>query len=156
MSTLTTVVSSGELETKTGPELVEIYNSLGPEKKVKRFSTHAAGVRRVLSLLADQQGGELARSTAKRQGRSVAVPKTKKRKPYELPLLGRIKPHREGTKRAQAIDLLKGGCTFEVMRDAVGWNDRQAHEAIRILHHYLGYGVTEKSGIIRLVWERRP
>lgn len=151
------IVSSGQLEKMSSAELVELFNSLNPERPVLYFSTHSLAVREVLTLLAEQQGGDLPRARAALAGRSISTPifhGRGRRLQFNLPFSGKTKSHRKGTKRAKVIELLSKGCKFEVIRQALGWTNKQASDAIRDLHRYLGYGVSESDvGIIRLVKE---
>jgi hypothetical protein len=74
------------------------------------------------------------------------------RKPFNLPAKTRIKPHRNGTARAKAIEvLLKGNSSFEDVMRECEWTRRAAMEGIRLLNKALGWGIVETNGIIRLV-----
>lgn len=67
------------------------------------------------------------------------------RKPFEFPAMKEIKSHRPGTKRAKTIELLsrKEGASIEEVMDANGWDKPTALEGVKLLHSYLGYGLTE-------------
>lgn len=73
------------------------------------------------------------------------------RKELSWPPKSDIRPHRPGTKRALAVELLTrpGGATFEEIRTACGWTKVQAYEGIKLIHAYLGYGISESDGVIR-------
>lgn len=151
----TMIVSSGELEKKSTKELVEIYNSLSPPKPVKKFKTHATGVRRVLAQIVYLKGQE--RKAVAEEAARNAPPPPKPRPQggsYRLPFTGPIKPPRIGTKRERLVELLTAGITFQGVRDEFGWTRKMAYETIRFLHSQHGYGLTQDNeGTIRLIKE---
>lgn len=65
------------------------------------------------------------------------------------------------TLRGQCVDLLKGGAKFDKVEALVERFDaskgrpskfveRRAYELVRIMHYYLGYGISHKDGEIKL------
>jgi len=78
--------------------------------------------------------------------------KPRARKPFDFKPRKNIKAHREGTKRDTVIKLLTGkGATFEQIMKKTGWDHRTAYEGTRLLNTHLGYGLTEKDGVIKIV-----
>lgn len=55
-----------QVEAMTGPELIAAYNKLSPDAPVKRFAARAAGVRRVLGLIAKLPAAPTPASNATR------------------------------------------------------------------------------------------
>ena len=178
--TTTINYSSASLEAFSGPQLVEAYNNLGPEKPVKRFSDRKAAIRRILSLQGEQVADSIEPTNpdppTPKPSPSKRVPvepksksqerrlehqdgkqirgerKPKARKPFDCPFTGTVKPYREGTKRALVINMLKSGATFEEIMGATEWNHRTAYDGIKLIHTSVGYGLSESStGVIRLV-----
>lgn len=76
--------------------------------------------------------------------------------PFNYPVGGEIKEHREGTNRANIIALLsrKNGAKIHEITKITGWTERNAYDGIRMLHVQVGYGITEDlEGNIKLVSE---
>lgn len=156
-----------ELNALATKDLLAYYNSLTGEK-VKRFSTRTAGIRRVLKAQkeAEQFGNTVfadvlpaGKSKAKKEARKPSSKPSKKaarkvansdsgssrRGPnFNFPVKDEIKGHRQGTKRAAVIALLKAGpATIEEIQAETGWDRRTAIEGTVLLHKYVGYGMRQ-------------
>lgn len=88
----------------------------------------------------------------------VQAPAKKERKRrgfrFVFPKKDEIKSCREGTKRAQVVELLSRpeGATLEEIMAATGWSQKDAYEGTRLVHFYLGYGMKQdENGRVRLV-----
>lgn len=167
-----TITSTGELEKKSRSELVELYNSLVPNKPVKQFKDKTTAVRQVLKAMSAAQPveeskpapsskpkkPELADDAGAPKDEPEEKPKKGKKPPvttsesprrvqFDLPAKKDIKPHREGTKRARVIELLsqKGGATFEEVMDdpKIQWDRRTTYEGIKLINTQVGYGLAE-------------
>jgi len=72
------------------------------------------------------------------------------RKPFCFSPKRDCKDHKPNTKRAKVLEMLQQGATFEQVKEATGWNTKDAMEGIRLLHDFLGYGLKETAdGIIK-------
>jgi hypothetical protein len=100
---------------------------------------------------------------AKAEPKAKAAPKPKaekkviERKPrgmrFFFPVADEIKNVRPGTHRATLVELLstKEGASFEECQAATGWDKKTCYEGIRLLHSYVGYGMTQDAeGRIKL------
>jgi hypothetical protein len=72
---------------------------------------------------------------------------------FFFPVADEIKNVRPGTHRATLVELLstKEGASFEECQAATGWDKKTCYEGIRLLHSYVGYGMTQDAeGRIKL------
>jgi len=149
--------SSQDLQNMSIPELVDIYNQIA-QKPIKTFRTKADAVRRVEEARAAQAMGSTEVKRAKKKTVSKKTGKKKNqdgsetsgrrgrpRAPFNYEPKDTIKSHREGTKRAQVIGMLREGATIEEIMQATGWKYRDAYEGVKLIHHQVGYGLEEKS-----------
>ena len=136
-------------------EIVQLHNRFAT-KPVKRFSDRTKAVLRTVKVL--KESGEMTNGMIKPQlvaKPEVKKPEVKKQKAadttfnYDRKEL--IKDHREGTKRAQVILMLKEGTTLEKVMSTIGWDRRTARDGIRLVHTLLGYGLKNVDGTITLV-----
>ena len=124
--------SAGELEKLSMPELVELYNSLRPGRKVSKFSSHAVGIQRCLKLLAKQHEWSI--------------------KKFNCPCLKHIHVPDPGTQCEMAEIYLHRGATREELQSLTGWDMETVGQVLKDLHFVWGYGLKEHAnGIIRLV-----
>lgn len=143
------IVSSGELEKKTMPELVEIYNSTMPRRKVKTFKSTAEAVRLILERLV-----EVSRRKPSRK------PKARRGRPHELlvlrPRKGRSKSMklRRSTTRELLVRMLRRGTTLEQVQIALGHTRKLARESLRQINLDLGYGIEEQEDGSLVLTER--
>lgn len=150
-----------ELETKTGPELVNIFNGIEGVSPVKRFRTREAGVSRIITtytgmLIADMIPDDVVDKTSFRKLEENPVTKVKKvRGVYNEPRKELIRTFRPNSRRGRLITLLLGeGATFDqlLVNSEVGFPQEDVlHKTIRILNWWTGYGLaTDDNGIITL------
>lgn len=104
-------------------EVIAEQRAAASEKKVKKDKSAAVTEER-------------AKTERKRSG-------GRKRNLFSVSAKTRIKPHRENTRRAEAVKMLTKGATLEELMAETRWNYRQAKEAVWLLHKHLGYGLTE-------------
>lgn len=131
------------LERMSGPELVAAYNTLNPEKPIKRFQNRSVGITRVLAALAHDGPEEPVEPAEKpAQERAAAGEARRVFRPE-----GELKPPRPGSKRGRLLDQLlqPGGMSREEIEDAFGWSPRDAMDALRLLAKFNGYLVSEDS-----------
>lgn len=165
-----------DLDNLSGPQQVAVYNALVTELNkfgfslgfTKRFSDKAAARKRILFSLFD-----LFKARSEEAKKAPAAPKAKKekaapkaRKPrgmrFVFPAFDEIKTVREGTNRHKLIQMLssENGATFEECLAAT-WGQKKdmdeetqrktCYEAIRLIHYYVGYGMTQdEEGRIKL------
>lgn len=157
---MTTTTSN--LNDMSGPELVAYFNQITGES-VKRFATRDAGIKRITAALAAMPPEELASEEdstavdkptpgkAAKTPRKEGAPKVRRAKfdfwPDETP-----KQTRPGTKRDRLLGMLrqKNGATIEEVMAEIGWCYRDAVDGIRLIHVYVGYGLSEDdNGRIR-------
>lgn len=76
------------------------------------------------------------------------------RKPFALPKKRNIRPHRPGTKQDAIIKLLSRprGASFEECQEALKTDRAQVFGMIYRINTYLGYGISEENGRIKLVF----
>jgi hypothetical protein len=141
------------VENEQSARLLELYNeaakALG-RPLVKRFADRKTALKRVKAILAELPGKPLG-------GRGMD---------FNLPLKKPVKTLRQGTKRQAIFDALKKGATFEEVEAIVKKHDREkpprsertpeklrafTYEAIRLLHHYCGYGLEQRDGKIYVI-----
>jgi len=153
-------VADENLEGKTNAELTEIYNQhvAVPIKKFRDRATALERTKEALNLKTEEGSEEVAKTkTAKKAKKPVGEGKKRgrpvgPRTPFDLPASDEISTHREGTKRATLIEMLKEGATIEEVMKKIDWDRRTAFEGIRLLHKSLGYGLKENTaGVIKLV-----
>jgi len=127
------------VESMSGPELVAAFNTLSPDKPVKRFQNRAVGIARVLAAM-EAAGPEepvepVERPAATGEARRVFRPE------------GELKPPRPASKRGRLLDRLlrPGGMSREEIEDAFGWSPRDAMDALRLLAKFNGYVVSEDA-----------
>lgn len=152
MTTTITYQSNGELEKKSTAELVELFNSLSPEKPVKRFSDRKTAIKRVLEQLGQKQGSPKTSPAPKPA--PVVTSTTERRVQFDFPKKAHQKNTRQGTKRAKVMELLSRpkGATFDEVMDTIGWDRRTTYEGIKLLHTSVGFGLREDAdGRIHLV-----
>ena len=101
-----------DLATKSGPELVEIYNSIPGVTPVKKFSSRADGAKRITRALATMPTAVIPKVETKTEEPKV---EPRKRRPraeygnYNRPRGERIVAHRENSGRGRLIEDLKKG-----------------------------------------------
>ena len=154
-----------DFTTKTGPELVSLFNAIPGVKPVKRFASRADAVKRIMRTLAAAPTSVIPRVGAEIKIQPVAIAPVaatvtlgKKRGPkssvgiYNLPKGDLIKAHRVNSERGRLILILLegGGRTFaELLEIFPNWDAAQLHKTIRMLNWYLGYSVfTDDAGIM--------
>ena len=129
-------------------DLTALFNEHS-SKKVKKFKDKPTALKRVKEVLPAKAKGE-----RKKRGMS-----------FEFPFTGEtLEIRNPESLRGQAHAALKTGATFDEIRKLVVAFDkkrgivsetieRRTYELIRIMHHYLGYGLryNEGTGIITLV-----
>ena len=141
-----------QLEAKTGPELVAIFNALDGVSPVKRFRDRETGVNRILgytqveSVLTDLDTQDEA---------EVVARQPKVRGIYNEARKEVIRTFRPNSRRGRLISLLLNeGATFDdlLANSEVGFQEEDVlHKTIRILNWWTGYGLTtDDSGVIRL------
>lgn len=137
------------LQSKSLKELADLYNKLVPEKPIGKFKDKPTAIRRVEVVL-DAKGGAVAPEKKPKAAVTEERAKTerkrgggRKRNLFQVMAKTRIKPHRENTRRAEAVKMLTKGATLEELMEVTRWNYRQAKEAVWLLHKHLGYGLTE-------------
>lgn len=176
-----TINSAKDIEALQGANLLRFVNQL-TGGTVKKFSNRATALEKAVEAFKAQgekavdfelyvtakdesstaTATKTARKASSKGGRKTAkkakaskVSKDRARKLFDLKPRSSIKEHREGTARDKAVKVLKKGATFEAVQKATGWTKhRHAYEGIRLLNTHLGYGITEKDGIIRLTTKR--
>jgi hypothetical protein len=162
-----------DLATKTGPQLVSLFNGIEGTKPIKRFTNREVGIRRILAVTA---GMEVEFSEIRPVGENLvklesqvaatleeivnapfkdAKPK-KERGVYNIPRKPLIRTFRKNSRRGRLITrLLTTGATFdELLVDTeIGFPvELTLHKTLRILNWWTGYGLTtDENGIIRLV-----
>ncbi len=125
-------------------------------KPVKKFKTKAIAEARLAEALekATAPAGEAERveavAAAAAAAPVVAPPASRAvggTGPRPLPTYAcdpeRRREPKAGTYRAQIIAMLLIGATMAEVREATGWNERQAREGVRLLHYKCGYGISE-------------
>ena len=146
--------TQAQLETKTGPELVAVFNGIEGVSPVKRFRTRQAGVQRILttygSLEVVDAVNEIADTVVATVTRVKKVRGVYNEAPKEL-----IRTFRPNSRRGRLINLLLAeGATFDqlLVNTEVGFNTEDVlHKTIRILNWWTGYGLTtSEDGVITL------
>jgi hypothetical protein len=110
---------------------------------------------------AEPKAAPAPKAEPKAKAKAAPKPKAEKkvieRKPrgmrFFFPVADEIKNVRPGTHRATLVDLLsrKEGASFEECQAATGWDKKTCYEGIRLLHSYVGYGMTQDAeGRIKL------
>lgn len=169
-------------EDLSGPEQVELFNllgsNLGIDKRVNKFSDRKKGAARIIDRLktwGDEE--EIEEATAAPEPKAAPAPKAKpapKKKEaserkkrgmrFVFPFNGDLRTLRNmDTLRGQCVTLLKEGATFKEVEELVVRFDqdrnkkpehveRRAYELVRIMHYYVGYGISHdmETGIIKL------
>lgn len=153
-------MNASELSSKSGPELVAIYNAIPGVSPVKRFTNRETGVRRILKTLASSPSTIVATVDVEPAATVEEQPAKEKssRGPsatpgqYDLPRKDIIRAHRENSGRGRLIDALKEGRSWSQLREQfTQWTDAQLHKTIRMLNWYLGYAVkTDEAGVITI------
>ena len=155
------IKSTGKLETKSMSELVEIYNKHS-EKKIKKFRDKETAIRRTLFVLSStNKSSSIDFSNQRRVSEertneilnNLQSNKKSRRQPFEKPRKTIIKKLQKGTKREMLLCLLEGsGSTLEEVMVEIGWDRSTALEGIRLMHTFVGYGLTEsEDGRIKVV-----
>lgn len=152
------------LETKSGPELVAIFNGLDNVSPVKRFRNREAGVRRILAFTTYDQAEEVTMNPTPAEALialdvqleedEIALGRTPKvRGVYNLERKDLIRTFRVNSRRGRLINLLLAdGATFDQLLVQSDFNEEDVlHKTIRILNWWTGYGITtDDAGIITL------
>lgn len=149
----TQIKSKADLKDIPTADLVTTYNSL-TNRQIKKFENREKAVDRTWAVIKAVLDEPAEEKPAKAKKEKAPKPKKPFRFNFNFAPEDRIKPHRAGTKgRAAAIEALKKGATFEEVKTATGWNDKQAYEGIRLLHFVLGWGMRHdlETGKIYLV-----
>lgn len=136
------IISSGYLETKTLDELVDIYNSTNPKKRLRSFSCSAEAVRIVLERLL-----YLERRSIKRKGKIGS-----RRKPVNLPPRKVcLKKKMRTNIRVLLVAMLRHGTTVdEIRRKFKG----SVNHRLKILNRDLGIGIKElEDGTLKIIGE---
>jgi hypothetical protein len=129
------------------------------EKTVKKFKNKATAEKRLTALLEkattpdepktddDRAAAVQAAADANPATRPPASRAVGGTGPRPLPTYAidpdRRREPKEGTYRYQIIQMLLIGATMVEIREATGWNERQAREGVRLLHTKCGYGISE-------------
>ena len=152
------------LETKSGPELVAIFNGIEGVSPVKRFRTREAGIKRIITtkgyITTDVEDMSSAANVRPDKGltklaNEIVVSTPKVRGVYNLDRKELIRTFRPNSRRGRLITLLLGeGATFDQLlaNSEVGFNTEDVlHKTIRILNWWTGYGIsTDENGTITL------
>lgn len=143
-----------QLETKTGPELVAVFNGIEGVSPVKRFRTRQAGVQRILTTYGNVSV-EVAEVAPVAEVTEVVAKVKKVRGIYNEPRKELIRIFRPNSRRGRLITLLLNeGATFDqlLVNKEVGFPQEDVlHKTIRILNWWTGYGLTTNAdGVIFL------
>lgn len=148
-----------DVESLTLRELALVYNELSGSS-IKRFGTKSSGVKRVWATVQAENAGPTKKNKdAVPTKKSDPVPTRPgaegvgRRKALQLSSKSEIKGHRDGTKRATAITLMKrtDGATFDEMMEATGWNYKTCYEGVKLVNTYVGYGLQEdETGRVKI------
>lgn len=179
---MTTFTLSGKTykvdDSQSTSDLADAYNAAASflkEKAVSRFSDKATALKRTLAIV-----GRLPDDAPPAPEPKVAAPAPKTAKPaktpkepverrkrqayFTFPVADSIRKVRDSDSlRGQCVVLLTEGATFAQIEKLVnsfdgargsspGNLERRTYELIRIMHYYLGYGMTHnaESGVIKL------
>lgn len=154
-----------ELTSKTGPELVEIFNGLPGVQQVKRFTNRDTGIRRILAsqstevvdkpLVGDSHESELNAENRPSPNDGVLPTKRgRKKQPrgtYNLEAGPVVRSFRANSARGRLLAVLTSeGATFASLLETFSeWNEDQLHKTIRMANWWLGFAIsTDDSGII--------
>lgn len=134
---------------KVGQEVVAVEAGVPTLRRVGDLSPAVEGQGEVQDLATPLEG---TNDTAE----PAPAKKERKRRGFRFvfPKKDEIKSCREGTKRAQVVELLsrEEGATLEEIMAATGWSQKDAYEGTRLVHFYLGYGMKQdENGRVRLV-----
>lgn len=134
---------------KTGQEVVAVEAGVPTIRRVGDLPPAVEGQGEVQDLATPLEGTNDTTEPA-------PAKKERKRRGFRFvfPKKDEIKSCREGTKRAQVVELLsrEEGATLEEIMAATGWSQKDAYEGTRLIHFYLGYGMKQdENGRVRLV-----
>lgn len=157
-----TIAKDSELATKSGPELVAVYNELAQKLGIpttQRFSTRDVGVRRIVALLSEHPELQVApvkkpsipADLAKKSSTKEKAPKASVR-PFDLKASLTKRPYRPNCGRGKLITALREGRTFaQLQKEFTQWDADRLEYTIRKLSNWLGFAVKENAeGVIRL------
>jgi hypothetical protein len=153
-----------QLETLPTARLLDLYNDAAErlnQKRVERFADRKTALKRTQRILAEVKAPVVATPKAP-EGKKAREPGTARepRMTFSFAPKAKIKPLREGTKRAAIYNALKKGATFDEVQAVVVEFDKEnppshprtpeklrsfTYEAIRLLHLYSGYGLEQKG-----------
>ena len=166
--------SEEQIQDLTNAKKVELYNQVAEvigEKPVKKFADTKTANRRTWKILQDykalKQSGAIDGEQDDDEGESEPeAPKDKKGRAmhFRFEKAEKVTPPRSpNSLRGQCVELLRDGAKFEDVKNLVEKFDndrgvahknveRRAYELVRLLHYYLGYGMTHdlSTGIIKL------
>ena len=130
-------ITPDAVEKMTLAELRDAYNTLRPEKPIKKFASRATGIRRVLAALPEPSPGEAAEPAARTKG-------ARGRGQRVFRPEGDLRPPRDSSKRGQLLArLLDDGMNQDEMEETFGWSPRDCMDALRLLAKQNGYVVSE-------------
>lgn len=140
------------IDSMSTAELLALYNEK-TGKNVKRFSDRKTALRRVHEIVDGGNAGLRAKSKRAKAKAKASKEASERRKGFNFPVAdGGPKSIREGTNRTKLVEMLTEGATFEDCVKKAGFKDeRNTYQAIRLLHTYCGFGLSEKDGVIKLL-----
>ena len=160
-----------ELEAKTGPQLVEIFNSIQDQspngKRIQKFSSRGAGINRILTVQGVEPldpevvsdmlppHDEIVENNLKAEADSVLLKRGRKPLPrgeYNLEGGPDKRPYRQNSGRGRLLAILTTtGATFEeLVPQFPEWDRDQVHNTIRMTARWLGFNITtDDNGVIR-------
>ncbi len=158
MSGTATLLTIDQVMSASLSDLANVYNELA-DKPIKKFKDKPTGQRRVLDILrknglleSDAPKAKAKPAKAKKAAAAKSSGTGTRRTDFNLEGAEEVRAYREGTKRAQVIDMLRKGATIEEVQDAIGWDSRTAREGIKLINTYVGFGLAEdEDGVITLV-----
>lgn len=140
------IETSVSLKDMSISELVALHNRLNPTGAVKSFRDKGTAIKRVEALQSAGAKPGAAKPTAPAKAKADTAEERKKRGyRFVFPQNADFYPPRDGSRRRILFDLLnreKGTTHAEVM-EKVGLTDRQAYEAIRLIHYVHGFGLRQ-------------
>lgn len=120
------------------------------KRETKKFASRSKGVEQLWKVI-QSKTADGKPPAAKKEVKKDSVKKSPSKKAdsncrflFNFSADDKIKPHREGSKgRATVVRMLSEdeGATFEEIRKATGWSEKDAYEGIRLVHYALGWGM---------------
>jgi hypothetical protein len=141
-----------DLQAMSTGDLLALFNKTTGQS-VKRFADRKTALKRVQEALANpvKSKSVVKRLEVQKAGRAGTGTR---RRGFNFPLIkGGAKEIRPETNRATLVGMLRKGASFEACVEKAGFKDeRNTYQAIRLLHTYCGFGLTQgDNGVIHLV-----